>query len=239
MSFLFKRPENLKFPTVYYTFKAKDIENENLVEYRVQDLPETYFKEALSLLVEHFLPDEELCSSRGLLKCDKGLKEVSDFWTCILKEKLSIGCFKNDELVGMNVLVVTSKNDPKDEIIYEDECWNDVLDVLIHMNNQINPFETFNVDQYLTAYGLVVHPKYHGRGIATEMLKARIPILKKFGLKVTVTIFTGIGSQMAAKKANYDDFYSIKYSELKEVKPLYNFLINAKSTYCKIMSLKI
>ncbi|KAG5667938.1 hypothetical protein PVAND_015903 [Polypedilum vanderplanki] len=155
MSLLFKRPENLMFPKIYYTFKAKDVDCEILVEYRVQDLPETYFKEALSLLSEHFLSCEELCASH--------------------------------------------------------DCWNDVVDVLTHINNQINPFEIFNVDQYFTAYGLVVNSKYRGREIVTEMLKARIPIIKAFGLKVTVTIFTGIGSQTAAKKADYDDLYSFKY----------------------------
>lgn len=41
--------------------------------------------------------------------------------------------------------------------------------------------------------------KYRGRGIATEMLKARRPFLEALGLKVTSTAFTGIGTQKAAK----------------------------------------
>jgi RimJ/RimL family protein N-acetyltransferase len=61
-----------------------------------------------------------------------------------------------------------------------------------------NTFEKFNVDRYLSAYGLCINKAYRRRGIATEILKARVPYMKLFGLKVTSTAFTGIGSQKAA-----------------------------------------
>jgi RimJ/RimL family protein N-acetyltransferase len=56
----------------------------------------------------------------------------------------------------------------------------------------------FNVERYLSAYGLCINSAYRRRGIATEMLRARVPYLKAFGLKVTATAFTGTGSQKAA-----------------------------------------
>jgi RimJ/RimL family protein N-acetyltransferase len=58
--------------------------------------------------------------------------------------------------------------------------------------------EKFNVNRYLTAYGLCINRAYRRRGIATEMLKARVPYLKALGLTVTGTVFTGVGSQKAA-----------------------------------------
>lgn len=34
-----KRSESVEFPRVWHTFKAEDIENDRLIEYRIQDLP--------------------------------------------------------------------------------------------------------------------------------------------------------------------------------------------------------
>jgi hypothetical protein len=116
----FKRPASLNFPTIYYTFEAKDRESNKVVEYRVQDLPQTDYKEALSMLEHFFLPDEEICVSRGLLRSPVGIKEVTAFWSEMLNERLSIACFRKDEsneLVAINVFVVSSKDDPKDETV--------------------------------------------------------------------------------------------------------------------------
>jgi hypothetical protein len=113
-------PASLNFPTIYYTFEAKDRESNKVVEYRVQDLPQTHYKEALSMLEHFFLPDEEICVSRGLLRSPAGIKEVTAFWSEMLNERLSIACFRNDdsnELVAINVFVVSSKDDPKDETV--------------------------------------------------------------------------------------------------------------------------
>lgn len=63
------------------------------------------------------------------------------------------------------------------------------------------------MDRYLAAFGLVVDRSYRGCGIAKEMLKARIPLMQYIGIKVTVTAFTNIISQSAAKSAGFEDLY--------------------------------
>lgn len=65
-----ERPSSVPFPSVWHTFKAKDLETENLIEYRVQDMPEEYHKKALELMEFDFLRDEAMCSSTG----EKALK---------------------------------------------------------------------------------------------------------------------------------------------------------------------
>lgn len=89
--------------------------------------------------------------------------------------------------------------------------------------DQFDVYAAYDVDKYLSAYGLCINPEYRGRGIATEMLKARRPILKALGLKVTSTAFTGIGSQTAAKKAGYEDGYVISFSEIEKIFPNFDF----------------
>lgn len=79
-----------------------------------------------------------------------------------------------------------------------------------------NVFEKYGVDQFLTDYGLVTSKSYRKRGIATELLKARLPIQKSLNLAVSSTLFTVIGSQKAAYKANYCEVFSMKYTDLGE-----------------------
>lgn len=113
-----KRPEALEFPQVYYTFKAKDKNSDNIVEYRVQDLPEDLYGETVDFMVKYFLPDETFCSSRNIPNNPCAIESFRELWHDSLKQKLSIGCFKNDgsdEFVGANVLVLYSKDDPKDD----------------------------------------------------------------------------------------------------------------------------
>ncbi|KAL1140511.1 hypothetical protein AAG570_000441 [Ranatra chinensis] len=67
-----------------------------------------------------------------------------------------------------------------------------------------NLFERFGVDRYLTAYGLSVHPDYHGLGIGLKLLEAREPLCKAIGLKLTGTVFTAAASQYLASKAGFE-----------------------------------
>lgn len=63
---MWSRPDNVPFPSIWWKFKAKDLETDNFVEYRIQDLPEEYYDAALQQMQEHFLKDEAMCSSTGV-----------------------------------------------------------------------------------------------------------------------------------------------------------------------------
>ena len=116
----FKRPESLEFPTIYYTFKVKSRESDEVIEYRVQDLPDDRFEEALELMRTHFLPDESLCSSKGVPDDPHATKVFLDFWIDCMNKHLSIACFRNDgvddELISVNCFDVHGKDDPKEDV---------------------------------------------------------------------------------------------------------------------------
>lgn len=88
------------------------------------------------------------------------------------------------------------------------------------------------------AAGLCVDAKFRGKGIATEILKARVPLMQTIGLTVTTSIFSTIGAQKAAKAAEYDENYSINYEDLQEMFPKMNFSHVFKKS-CIILSKKI
>ena len=52
------------------------------------------------------------------------------------------------------------------------------------------------------------------------------------------TIFTVIGSQKAAVKANYDEVYSVKWIDIAEYFPDFDFS-KADCEYCKIFVMKV
>lgn len=104
---------------IFSTFQAKDNKSSKLIDYRIQDLPPDRFSEDINLFCEHFLPDEPMTSSKNLHGNEDGKKEISDIWMEIMKQQLSIACFRNDgggdEIVGVNILTVKCKDEKKDE----------------------------------------------------------------------------------------------------------------------------
>lgn len=104
--------------------------------------------------------------------------------------------------------------------------------------SQYDVFSKYKVNQYMCDFGLVVAKPFRNRGIATEFLKARFEVMKALNITVTSTLFTVIGSQKAAARANYSDGFSIKWSELGEIFTEFDFTkSNVES--CKIMDYAI
>lgn len=123
--------------------------------------------------------------------------------------------------------------------------------------NQLDIFKNYNVNKFMVAYGLSVSRKYRKRGIGTELLKARIPLCKALGIKVTSTVFSGDYSQKCAKtldlkiisqsgilfdrkkelKSDMPNFF-FSYEELLKVNPAYDFR-QTHHKVCKLMSLYI
>lgn len=52
------RPQTTEFPKIWKTFYAPDISSDKLVEYRIQDLPESRFDDAIKHMVANYLKDE-------------------------------------------------------------------------------------------------------------------------------------------------------------------------------------
>lgn len=75
-------------------------------------------------------------------------------------------------------------------------------------------------------------------GIATEILKARAPLMRAIGLEVTSSFFTTIGGQKSAKAAGYEENLAIPFEEMQEKFPTLDFVKFFK-TNCEVLSLKV
>lgn len=103
---------------------------------------------------------------------------------------------------------------------------------------QADIFGKYSVDKYMSAWGLYVFPKFRGMGIAGEILKARVPLGKAVGFRVTSTQFTSSTSQAVAKKVGFVDDFVISYEDLGKNEPFTEFP-NITSPLLKVMSLQI
>lgn len=236
MGFSWKRPEDVPFPSVWLTFKAKDLNSENLVEYRVQDLPVNRYDEAIDHMCSNFLVDEPMSKSlgklyyiwywnitngnnehkfkiKGVANDENSVKEVCDFWKLMIQQKIVLACFKegSDEIIGLNIVAIILKEEKEEKIVLKSEKMIKVVRAVDFCEKHFNPLEFYNVDKYMTALGLSVNSKYRGRCIGEYILKARIPLGKAIGVSVTSTAFTSIISQKLAKRAGFELNYEITY----------------------------
>ncbi|XP_058116219.1 uncharacterized protein LOC131287956 [Anopheles ziemanni] len=240
-----KRPTSVPYPNIWCTFEAPDPDRDDggLATYRVEDLTKDRFEDAIKLYTEHFLDDEPLSQyGRSVQKQEgKANTRTVTFWRNCLNERMSVACYKDGsmELVAANLLSVKQANCKKDiDVQALSETGRKIVAVYDYMTDTGNLFQRHAVDKYLAAYGLSVNSRYRGRGIATEILKARIPICKAFGLRLTSTNFTAIGSQKAAMKVGFKTDLEMRYDEFVKVNPSYTFE-GIKSTSIKLMSLVI
>lgn len=112
------------------------------------------------------------------------------------------------------------------------------MDGMVYICNYVNIFKKYSVTEFLSAFGLYVHPDFRGQGLGTEILKTRINLGKALGLKVTMTFFTTHQGQRAAQKAGMElvaeiPFDVFKTEDGKEVYP------NMNPKTLKIMAMRL
>lgn len=59
------RPNTVPNPNVWSTFKENDLNSDELVEYRIQDLPESLFDKAIEHMVQNYIRDEPVSNTSG------------------------------------------------------------------------------------------------------------------------------------------------------------------------------
>ncbi|CRK86210.1 CLUMA_CG000337, isoform A [Clunio marinus] len=221
-----KRIEGLLYPQIYSTFLI------NGEEFNIQDLTERYYKDALSLLTEYLMPEENFCKSVQIHKNEEAMKGIITSYMKLFEQRMTLACFKKQtgELVAVNVLGITRSGETKDDITDEDMKLLQKSKKFTMQGFDI--YDTFKTDHYLNGFGLGVKPNYRGHGISVELLKARIPLMKSLNIRVSGTSFSSIQAQRAAVKAGFTEVASVSYDNVKIAFPKFDFS-RAAGTHCK------
>lgn len=136
MGLSWKRPDSVQFPQVWLKFQAKDLNSDELVNYRVQDLPLERYEDAIDHMCTHFIVDEPTSKSIGLSNDEHSVIETRTLYKAILNQNIALACFKerSDEIVGLNMVAITLKEEQKDKY---------VVGILNYINFQTNELLAF------------------------------------------------------------------------------------------------
>ncbi|XP_049883929.1 uncharacterized protein LOC126379264 [Pectinophora gossypiella] len=212
---VFTRPSTIPLPTIWHRFSVtRGGVTHNL---RVQDLTPEMREAAVQLLAKYFTRDEPPCKYIDINKYPTALAELTKLWWKTMEDNVSLVCVEDKEggeLVGCNVLTVACRGDDDEAFQTEDKVWAKLFGAVDAVSRGVNIFEKYRVEQYLTAYGLVVDPKWRGLSVGKEILRARVPLCKALGIKVTATVFTAGASQAVAAKAGFTTIFEISYEDL-------------------------
>lgn len=113
VSDIWRRPRELAFPVKYYKFVTRDKDSNRLVEYRVEDIPESRYEEACKFMVKHFIPHEPKLVKRNGQNDPLVIEDYYNKFLLGIKQKVSVACFKkgSDEFVAVNILEVLGRED--------------------------------------------------------------------------------------------------------------------------------
>lgn len=139
------------------------------------------------------------------MKDPVSLKEVHEEWRWMLDQHISLVCFKegSDEIIGMNLIGVVLKEE-KDEVRnISGRAFQDLTRAMSIIYENFNVFQKYNVDEYMSAFGLSVSREYRGRAIGEHILRSRIPLGRAIGIEMTSTVFTSTASQILADRAGF------------------------------------
>lgn len=218
MPLSWQRSQSSDFPQIWSTFQARDLDG-TIVNYTIEDLPEDRFHEAIYFMQRHHMESEVLRVKR-IRDEPISFREITEKWWDCLRQKVTLVCFKenSDQIVGLNVLGVVTKEESSQPHSLKGKGWAEIVNSKKFVtDNFFDPFKHYSVDVIMFALGLFVLPEYRQRGVAVELLKARELIGKSVKIQVTSNVFTSFGAQRAADKAGYDENFAIKFTDLEKL----------------------
>lgn len=240
------RSKSVNFPQIWRKCSGlKRMENGKVPKFTIQDIPEDMHEDIIDFMTTHFCRDEVICMSVGFLQDPVSTLELQNLWRELMKQNMALVAFVEDEedghrntIAGCNITCVTTKDEKITFEKFKGRCMRTVMKHAMDKATELaNVFERYGVQEYMTAVGLCVDPVFRGQGLGLEILKARFDLCKAVDLKVTMTVFTGIASQLLAHRVGMEVIAEVVYEDCKEDgKPAFP---NIKCKSAKVMAKRV
>ncbi|XP_031764223.2 uncharacterized protein LOC113514381 isoform X2 [Galleria mellonella] len=189
--------------------------------YQIRDMEEKWRTQCLDFMQEVFLRDEPLSKALDVKSDPLSIKTIRKNWEMFLDQKVSLACFMEDEdgnpdeLVGFNIIIIRTIDEPDSEFKHEEgESWNKLMRTLVEAENLVNVFTYYDVNSYLSSSGLTVLPGHRGQNIGARMFAAREPLCRALGVKASCTVYTATASQVLAAKCGYEVLATLHYKDM-------------------------
>ncbi|PSN32095.1 hypothetical protein C0J52_23915 [Blattella germanica] len=245
-----KRPESVPYPSVWLRCTGKKpMADGKIPKFRIQDVTEDMYEEIVGYMCNIFLRDENLTSAMRVVDDPASIKDYEGMFRKYLKYNITVvAVIENDDsqetekrgrIAGCNILGVTRKTDPQlTSDMFKGKasgpCARFVVDFGL---KDVDIFNLYGVEEYMSAFGLFVHPDFRGQGLAVHLLKARFPLAQALGLKATMTFFSPVAAQVASVKAGMELIKEVVYEDYKEDGKV--VFPNIKNRSMKIMGARI
>ncbi|XP_037039526.1 uncharacterized protein LOC119076713 [Bradysia coprophila] len=231
MESLWSRPtEKVSFPKIWSEFTEKESKNsERLVKYRIQDLPDDRFDDAIQHLMEYFLLDAPRSKFFGAASNKAYVEDYLRPCRWRFPQKTSLVCFRegSDDIVGLNVNGVAVENDPFGEKVVNatqtDEYRQHMAISSILYKHVESPFEKYGIDKYLSCMCLSVTTEYRGLNIGQRLLEAQRPLCKALDIHVIQAIFSSDSSNHIADRVGFKVESQYTMDQLNQIYPAIPF----------------
>ncbi|KAL0130754.1 hypothetical protein PUN28_002402 [Cardiocondyla obscurior] len=191
----------------------------------IVDVPEDRYDEAIHHLRWNFFADEPLNNAVGLCARGESQRELERHCLFTLKQGYSrMLVNKKGAIVGMALNGILKKGEREeaerrlDEL--NDEKFKTIFRLLYKLNDKIDLFTKYEVDELFEFRILSVDADHRGKGLANILMADSIQTAKNAGFKVCKADATGAFSQKVCLKYGFQVEAEIPYTELdKSIRP--------------------
>ncbi|CAK9806794.1 Arylalkylamine N-acetyltransferase 1 [Anthophora plagiata] len=185
----------------------------------VVEVPENRFDDAIHHLKWNFFSDEPLNHAVGL--CGKGESQFELERHCLLTLKQGYSRMlvdQNGTIAGMalNGILKKGEREEAERRLAElnDEKFKIIFGLLYKVNEKIDLFSKYNVDELFECRILSVDENFRGKGLANVLMADSIETAKNAGFKVFKADATGMFSQKVCLKHGFQVEAEIPYTDL-------------------------
>lgn len=205
-----ERPnDGSKYPRMWIEFTAPgDAET----TYEIRDLPASQFDQATELMINCFLNEAPVARAMRAIDEPASIEDFIERWRVSVAQRMALGCYVRgcDKVIGVSLLGVIGRNDPPAVVTPRGDAYRKAYHIYCDVDKKMDVFTRYDVDYCLKSYGVTVSRNFRYRGIATQLLKARLPMMREFKIPITYSLFTATSSQRAATKAGYKSFDEVE-----------------------------
>ncbi|CAG9133445.1 unnamed protein product [Plutella xylostella] len=218
--FVFKKVTRIEPLHVYQRLEVTRKDGKS-VKLRIQDARAQDLEPIMDFMSKWFIHEESLYRTAGIGNSEAALDELKQMGQYFFLDPRNypLLCVVDHEdpstleVVGCNLLYYKEKGGEELPEASTKEL-RTLLTMSTILEREYDLFTSLEVPASLGGAGLSVHPDYRGLGLATEILRARAPMLLHRKIPLSFAWFTSLPSQRAAEKAGYMQVAELTFQEL-------------------------